>query len=248
MPTRYQQLRQAIANLAAPAHEQDAYLVSILGHLAPNGGRGYGNDELSLELENWFGACPHMLEWDEVSQAQIDAIIPLDAFLEKWSGEANADFWVRDALWTDPRWEEARILARRALSLFPDEERPGWVPDGPHSPGGPAPSRSHDPLVRLLPFVVLLHLGSCAADLTTEQYSLLPLFCSITDSGPLQLLVIAIPVTALASLPAAVIAGACRQTRFARPAILAYLALLALLVLELVTYAANAGSYGCDGP
>ena len=251
-------LRQAIANLAAPAEAQDAYLVSILGHLAPDGGRGYGNDELALELGDSFGPAPDMLECGEITQEQIDAVLPLDALLEKWSGKENSDFWIRDALWTDPRWEEARLLARQALKLFPEDEsgelfggqsfRVTRVAAGPGYPESSKPRSLGDAFVRLMPLFVLLHLGSCAADLMTEQYSLIPIFCSITSSPSLGALVVAIPLTALASFLAAVIAGACRQTRFFRPIAWAYLALLALLVLELALYAANAGSFGCDGP
>ena len=135
MPTRYKMHREVIANLAAPAEMQDAHLLSISGQLPPDEARTYCIDELALELEDafTFGPIRQMLERGEIEQEQIDAVLPLDAFLEKWSGEENADFWARDALYTDPRWEEARVLARSALAPFPDEERSGWVPDGPDS-------------------------------------------------------------------------------------------------------------------
>lgn len=250
MPTRYQQLRQVIANLAAPAEAQDAYLLSICGQLPPDEARAYGNDELALELEDafTFGPIRQMLECGEIDQEQIDAVAALQAFLEKWSGEENADFWVRDALYTDPRWEEARVLARRALRLFPDEERPGWVPDGPDSPAEPAPRPRRELVVRALPFLVLLHLGGCLADLTSEQYSLLPLFCSITSSAWLSALALAIPFTALAAFLGTVAAGIFARTRHESRAAWAYIVLLALLAVEFALYAANFGSYGCDGP
>ena len=60
-----------------------------------------------------------MLVCGEISAVQAEAARAVDAFLEKWSGEENADFWVREALWTDPRWEEVRRLARIALIAFP---------------------------------------------------------------------------------------------------------------------------------
>ena len=61
MPTRYQQLRQAIARLASAADEQHAYLESILSHLTPDGEvTGYGNDELALEFGDIYMAVGHM--------------------------------------------------------------------------------------------------------------------------------------------------------------------------------------------
>lgn len=124
MPTRYQQLRQAIARLGSTANEQHAYLESILGHLTPDGdARAYGNDELALEFEDIYVAAGHMRYWGEITQDEIDAAKPLEELLLKWSGRHNADFWRRDALWTDPRWEEVRERARKVLSAYPDEER-----------------------------------------------------------------------------------------------------------------------------
>lgn len=130
MPTRYQQLRQAIANLAAPAAEQAAYLDGIFSPLTGRGSAAaYGNDELALEFEDIHCAVGHMLEHGEIRQAEIDAARPLDELLLRWSGRNNADFWAREALFTDSRWEEVRDCARRVLAAFPDEERSGgWKP------------------------------------------------------------------------------------------------------------------------
>ncbi len=130
MSTRYQQLRQAIARLADTADEQHAYLESILGHLTPDGdATGYGNDELALEFEGMYVAVGHMRDWGEIGQEEIDAAKPLNELLEKWSGQQNAEFWRRDALWSDPRWEQVRQSAREVLRLYTDEERlSGWVP------------------------------------------------------------------------------------------------------------------------
>jgi hypothetical protein len=130
MPTRYQQLRQTIANLAAPAEEQAAYLDSIFEPVAGGGSAaGHGNDELALELEDIYCAVSHMLEHGEIGEAEIEAAKPLNELLLHWSGRHNADFWSRDALFADPRWEEVRGCARRVLAAFPDEERPGgWKP------------------------------------------------------------------------------------------------------------------------
>lgn len=125
MPTRYQQLRQAIGLLAQSADEQHAWLESLLGDLTPDAGASaYGSDELALAFGDIFMAAGDMLERGEISRAEIDAARPLDALLDAWSGTENADFWRREALWTDPRWEQVRESARGALSAFPDEERP----------------------------------------------------------------------------------------------------------------------------
>jgi hypothetical protein len=125
MPTRYQQLREAVIRLSWSADEQHAYLESIL---APLSGVGYGNDELALELEDIFCAAGDMLELGEISDAEVAALKPLDSLLENWSGSANRDFWRREALWTDRRWEEIRACAKQALGSLPDEERDtGWL-------------------------------------------------------------------------------------------------------------------------
>lgn len=130
MPTRYQMLRQAIANLAAPAEEQAAYLDRLHGPLTGGGSAaGYGNDELALEFDDIHCAVGHMLEYGEIRRSEIDAATPLDEMLRRWSGRRNSDFWTRDALFTDSRWEEVRMCARQILAAFPDEERSGgWHP------------------------------------------------------------------------------------------------------------------------
>lgn len=124
MQTRYQQLRCSIANLAASADAQAAYLDRL--HSPLTGGAsaaGYGNDELGLEFGDIYCAVGHMLEYGEITQKEIDAAKPLDSLLERWSGKANADFWTREALFTDPRWHEVRHCAQKVLEAFPDEVR-----------------------------------------------------------------------------------------------------------------------------
>jgi hypothetical protein len=114
MPSRYEQLRQAIADLAAPAADQDARLC----------GWGldarYGNDELALTFGGIFLAANDMFDQGELSESQRRASAPLDALLQRWSGQENADFWERQALWTDPRWEEVRMCALEVLASFPE--------------------------------------------------------------------------------------------------------------------------------
>jgi hypothetical protein len=130
MPTRYQQLRQAIANLAAPAEAQIAYLDGIHRPLTGGGSAaGYSNDELALEFEDIHCAVGHMLEYGEITQAEIEAAKPLNELLLQRSGQHDTASWTRGALFTDPRWEEIRECASRCLAAFPDEERSGgWTP------------------------------------------------------------------------------------------------------------------------
>ena len=123
MPTRYQQLRQAIANLAAPATEQRAYLESIFPSYGSPLPPGFNTDELGMEFGDIYLATGDMLECGEVSQSEIDAARPLDKFLEKWSGKQNGDFWTVSALFDDARWDELRQLATQTLACYPDEIR-----------------------------------------------------------------------------------------------------------------------------
>lgn len=124
MPTRYQQLRLSIANLAAPADAQAAYLDRLHSRLTDGASAaGYGNDELGLEFDDSYGAVGHMLDCGEISQKEIDAAKPLDRLLQQWSSKTNAGFWTREALFTDPRWHEVRQCAQNVLEAFPDEPR-----------------------------------------------------------------------------------------------------------------------------
>lgn len=124
MATRYQQLRQAVANLAAPADEQVRFLDEGFTSLTGGGSAAaYGNDELALELDDMFHAADDMIQQGELSEAEKEAIHPLDALLAEWSGQENADFWRGEALFHDARWAEIRACAARTLARLPDEER-----------------------------------------------------------------------------------------------------------------------------
>ena len=124
MPTRYQQLRQAVANLASPAEAQVRYLDRIFSSItAGKSAVGYGNDELALELADIFLAAGDMIGHGELTEAEKEAVQPLDALLATWSGPEKGDFWRREALFDDARWTEVRACAARALAHLPDEER-----------------------------------------------------------------------------------------------------------------------------
>lgn len=122
MSFRYAFLCGAVQRLAATADEQNAYLESILGQFSSDSkGWGYGNIELALELEDMFRAVPDMLSEGEITQEEIAAIQPVASLLELWGGEGNADFWKREALWSDPRWDEVRAHARKTLEVLSRE-------------------------------------------------------------------------------------------------------------------------------
>ncbi|MDX2208883.1 MAG: hypothetical protein SFV20_00840 [Sphingopyxis sp.] len=124
MSTRFQQLRQSVSNLAAPADEQARYLDRLFTSLTCGGSAsGYGNDELALELEDIFRAADDMVDHGELTEMEKEAVQPLDEMLAEWSSQDNADFWRRDALFVDPRWAEVRSCASRALAQLPDEVR-----------------------------------------------------------------------------------------------------------------------------
>lgn len=124
MCTRYTLLREAVANLAAPANAQAAYLDRIFSGLTRGqSADAYGNDELALEFEDCFIAVGHMLHYGEIKTSEIDALQSLDDMLSRWSGEKHRDFWARTALFADPRWEAIRLRASEVLALLPDEAR-----------------------------------------------------------------------------------------------------------------------------
>lgn len=124
VPTRYQMLRRAIANLARAADEQAEYLDTLLSPVTGGASAAsYGNDELALQFEDYFVAVENMLAAGEISQDEIAAAKPLEALLLKWSGQSNADFWTREALFEDNRWAEVRKCAGEVLVNFPNEVR-----------------------------------------------------------------------------------------------------------------------------
>ncbi|MBA2466938.1 MAG: hypothetical protein H0V46_04955 [Sphingomonas sp.] len=128
MTTRYQQLRQSISNLAASPEAQLAHIETIFPNYSSPLPSGFNTDELGLGFGEIYCAVGHMLEFGEITQAEIDAAMPLDALLEKLSGKANADFWTCQALLNDPRWEHVRRCAREVLEAYPDEDREsGWT-------------------------------------------------------------------------------------------------------------------------
>lgn len=117
--TLYTNLKDSIERLTWTPEQQVAYLDSILGHMTEaEDASGYGNDELALELEDNLFVLPKLLDAGLIKLETVDLIKPLDIFLEENSGQENADFWERDALYHDERWNKVRRLARTALAAF----------------------------------------------------------------------------------------------------------------------------------
>lgn len=120
MLTRYDHLRLATCHLAASASEQQAYLNDLLLPLAVDGNSSaYGCDELALQFEDYFISVERMLAAGELSIEQVETLHILNDALERVSGEDNADFWRRNALQSDPRWANMRVLAQAVLKLLP---------------------------------------------------------------------------------------------------------------------------------
>ncbi len=125
MPTRYEQLREAVRYLAAPAPEQIAHLDELLRPvIRGRPAAAYGNDELALSLNDLFFASQDMIAHGELSDAEATAIRPLDDALTAMSGERNASFWRREALFEDERWNGIRTIAASVLARLPEEARP----------------------------------------------------------------------------------------------------------------------------
>ncbi|BCA62112.1 hypothetical protein HMP09_1346 [Sphingomonas sp. HMP9] len=124
MSTRYQQLRAAVANLAAPADLQATYLDGIFV-LCTGGGsaEGYGNIELVEEFYDIFLARNHMFEFEEIRPSEVEAVIKLDKILSLICAEQDDRLWAREALFSDERWTKIRSYASKVLKELPDEPR-----------------------------------------------------------------------------------------------------------------------------
>ncbi|HEV2082596.1 MAG TPA: hypothetical protein VGR32_09110 [Brevundimonas sp.] len=107
-------LKRALTNLALPADRQAEYLDALLGPQAV----AYGTDELALELDDAF--APHLAMHAQglMSERQIAAVRIVDEMLADLSGKAHASFWTREALTSDPRWDQVRLVAQAALGTF----------------------------------------------------------------------------------------------------------------------------------
>lgn len=122
--TRYNNLRHSIEILASSAEVQVEWLDSFFSDLT--GGEsaiGYGNDELVLVFEDIYVACTHMRECGEITEAEIGAARTIDELLDRLDASKDKSFWRREALLADPRWDQIRDCAAKALARLPDELR-----------------------------------------------------------------------------------------------------------------------------
>jgi hypothetical protein len=95
------ELQNVLANLAAPAAEQIAYL-ERLGVLPLI-------DELALEFDDIVGLVPQLVEEGHLTADQATAISAIDHMLSEMSD--RHDLWTTDALLDHPAWQEVRRLA-----------------------------------------------------------------------------------------------------------------------------------------
>ena len=95
------ELQNVLANLAAPAAEQIAYL-ERLGVLPLI-------DELALEFGDIVGLVPQLVEEGHLTADQATAVSAIDHMLSEMSD--RHDLWTMDALLDHPAWQEVRRLA-----------------------------------------------------------------------------------------------------------------------------------------
>ena len=101
------ELRSALRGLAAPGREALAS--------APDG--TVTADELALHYDNFVQAYLGNFP-DEISQAQREALLAVDAMLETMTGPGKAELWTEDAVVNHPAWSAVRAAARHALATL----------------------------------------------------------------------------------------------------------------------------------
>jgi hypothetical protein len=106
-----QQLRQALAVLAAPAEEQAAHL-HTLGD-APV-------DELGLEFDDIAPAAFGLSGPNELDADQRAAVAAVDSHLSGMSGAQHSNIWTIEALREAPEWANLRELSHQALQRLDD--------------------------------------------------------------------------------------------------------------------------------
>ena len=101
------ELRSALRALAAPGPEA----------LASVPDRTVKADELALDYDNFvqafLGNCSN-----EISSAQREGLLAVDAMLETMSGPDKAELWTEDAVVNHAAWRAVRAVARHALATL----------------------------------------------------------------------------------------------------------------------------------
>ncbi|MEM8723927.1 MAG: hypothetical protein AAGE86_00250 [Pseudomonadota bacterium] len=116
----YISLRDGVELLAAPANEQVERLDHWFREITGGGSaEAYGNYELLAGYCEDVIAMSYLVQIGQVTNTEADAMLRLDTFI----GETikDEDFYERDALFSDPRWEGIRIAAREVLAELPDK-------------------------------------------------------------------------------------------------------------------------------
>lgn len=72
-------------------------------------------DELALEFDDGYLLVPSFIEGGWLSSGVQEFLAPIEAALTSMSESGDGDVWTIEALKTDHRWEEVRVLARAAL-------------------------------------------------------------------------------------------------------------------------------------
>jgi hypothetical protein len=118
MSDAYSKLRDAVACLASSADSQSSHLDKLFAPIDGNKSKYRNCDELALGFDDAFleGKGPAAKLLNENQKSLIE---DLDNYLKSVSGQANWQFWERDALFTDDRWDHVRKLATRALDRLP---------------------------------------------------------------------------------------------------------------------------------
>jgi hypothetical protein len=101
--TILQHVRHSLQMLASPAQAQ-------LSHFPV--GWVVLTDEMVLDFDAWV---ERIASYWKLSPEQIARLTELDEFFTKMSDPSQRDFWSDEALSSDPRWEEVRMLAQAAL-------------------------------------------------------------------------------------------------------------------------------------
>lgn len=107
------ELRLSLQLLAAPAQAQLSHFPVDWIVLT---------DEMTLDFDHWLQCFT--IYW-KPSHTQTDQLNKLDSFFNEMSGPSHTDFWSNEALSSDPRWEEVRLLAKAVLTSF------GWPSEIP---------------------------------------------------------------------------------------------------------------------
>ena len=124
----YLSLRQKVELLAAPATEQVEWLDQSFSLVTGGGSaEGYGNDEL---LDGYFEdvvALNHLVEIGQVTKTEAESMLRLEDFIAEMS-KGNDEFFERDALFSDRRWEDIRVVAKEVLAELPNKSNdPEWM-------------------------------------------------------------------------------------------------------------------------